>query len=261
MYNNLLIDLNESSFKQVSVYSVDFNNKYNGRNIIQDDIFSVIQNYGKQKKIQIKILKIPSKGKDFLAFTLLKKGNIFVVINSALAINQQIFAAAHELYHIRCYFKKEESSLLNGFMQYESDSEKNSEELEANAFAALLLVPDNALFEQFEIQKLDKEDIKIADIITLMDVFAVPYRTIVKRLYEVKYIDKSLMNDFLNIDEDLIHSQCRLSNLATRWIVDTGEIDLAGLDAIIKYNSNILSENRINEDVELLEKLKNELVL
>ncbi len=67
---------------------------------------------------------------------------------------KQIFAAAHELYHIYCYFEGYDSALVqsgsilaSGIIDEEA---KETEDVEANAFAAILLVPKERLLQVTE---------------------------------------------------------------------------------------------------------------
>lgn len=60
--------------------------------------------------------------------------------------------------------------------------------MEANAFAGILLVPVDALEQQIRIYQINKEAIEMNDILTLMDIFAVPYKAMVLRLLEEKII-------------------------------------------------------------------------
>ena len=46
------------------------------------------------------MLRYPIEDTDLCACTFIRKGRMFVMINSALPLSKQIFAAAHELYHI-----------------------------------------------------------------------------------------------------------------------------------------------------------------
>jgi Zn-dependent peptidase ImmA (M78 family) len=69
---------------------------------------------------------------------LCKRGCIFVTINTGLALNKQIFAAAHELYHIYRYVndQKDDFAARGSLLTTkEADTPCTSEEdCEANAF-------------------------------------------------------------------------------------------------------------------------------
>lgn len=51
-----------------------------------------------------------------------------------------------------------------------------AEEMEANAFAGILLVPVDALEQQIRIYQINKKAIEMSDILTLMDILRFPIR-------------------------------------------------------------------------------------
>ena len=103
LIENCLFLKDKDRFNILRTKVSDFRNAYIGETIVRDSIFEIIQNYVKSKKCEIKLLKFPINDSELWAFTCLKDGIIFVTINTALAFNNQIFAAAHELYHIYKY--------------------------------------------------------------------------------------------------------------------------------------------------------------
>ena len=101
---------------------------------------------------------------------------------------KQFFAAAHELYHIHCYAEDIEPGIITSGSLLESktvdDRAMSQEDLEANAFAGLLLMPDNMLDEQIKMYGITSERISVDDILTLMELFALPFKAVVLRLAE-----------------------------------------------------------------------------
>ncbi|WP_337051073.1 ImmA/IrrE family metallo-endopeptidase [Priestia megaterium] len=146
------------------------------------------------------LLKYPIEDDELCAFVCKKKGRIFVYINSYIPKEKQIFAAAHELYHI--WFDQER---LNKTEMLKNDTLENQTEditeLKANFFAALFLVPTNVLIDELRSRNIDKGNVKLFDIVKLMSVFHVPYKTIVRRLYEINFIDLIDMSKFLGIPD------------------------------------------------------------
>lgn len=98
-------------FMGLSHAVMQFNCLYNGSNIIQDDIFSILVNYARQNQKVLDIFRFPTKDDDFCALTCVQKGRIFVYINSWIPLSNQIFAAAHELYHIWCFIEEKDGSI------------------------------------------------------------------------------------------------------------------------------------------------------
>lgn len=70
---NSLFVQNPGRFQELSQAVVQFNSLYNGNNIIQDDIFSVLANYARKKQEPLELLRFPTRDDDFCALTCVKK--------------------------------------------------------------------------------------------------------------------------------------------------------------------------------------------
>lgn len=128
-----------------------------------------------------------------------KGGKPFVAINSSIPCDCQIFAAAHELYHI--WFDNKVDVIPANVID-ESTDDRN--ELKANRFAAEFLVDEELLRKELRIYSIDCSKITLKDILRLANLFSVPYKTMVKRLYEIGSIAKQKRSEYLNIEDDVI---------------------------------------------------------
>ena len=113
----------------------------------------------------------------------------FVAINSSISMDCQVFAAAHELYHI--WFEQNPDILPADLL---NEQNKKVNEKKANRFAAEFLVSEQLLCQEIEIK----------NILQLAALFTVPYRTMVKRLYEIRRITEAQQLIFLNETEESI---------------------------------------------------------
>lgn len=167
--------------------------------IIGQQIFSILSLYAR-------VIYYPL-GKDAVwGFTRIKgstdgvKGNKpFVAINSSIPYDCQIFAAAHELYHI--WFENKVDVIPANIID-ETINDRN--ELKANRFAAEFLVDEELLLKEIRIYSIDCAKISLKDILRLANLFSVPYRTMVKRLYEIGSISKQKRVEYLDIKEEEI---------------------------------------------------------
>lgn len=127
----------------------------------------------------------------------------FVAINSSIPVDCQVFAAAHELYHI--WYEQNPDVLPSDLL-----SEQNQEvsEKRANRFAAEFLVDEQLLRQEIDIYKIKRYTIK--SILQLASIFSVPYRTMVKRLYEISLISNSEADGLLFETEDAIEKYKRI---------------------------------------------------
>lgn len=217
--------------------------------IIKDDIFNILE-------MNCKTLYYPINNDDICGFVYEFKDYKFCYINSYISLEKQIFAAAHELYHI-LYSDIKKGELLNSEVLDEKESNKklNKEDLKANRFAAEILVPENILRNELKIRKFDKSNMSIENIIQLMEVFLVSYKTLVKRLYEIDYIDKITCNNFLNINtEDILIWKKRLG-LCVR---NNERTKIVKLDKLIDMALKLYDKKQITfEKLEYLLSLSN----
>lgn len=249
-------------FQELSREIVGFNSSYSGSNIIQDDIFSVLVNCARKNGIALEILRFPTRDDDFCALTCVQKGKIFVYVNSWLPLSNQIFAAAHELYHIWCFIEKKDESVLRkgSFLNAASMDEnvKDNEDREANAFAGMLLVPHGALFEQMRIYEISKDRQNLDDIIRLMAISSVPYKAILLRLYEEGYMKADRVQEFFDIKKEVLKRAVSYVADAERWQKRTPEIvQMGSLKQLMEQNQEYewLAESRTRSDQELYQQI------
>lgn len=163
--------------------------------IIGQQIFSILSLYAR-------VIYYPLGEKAVWGFTRIigtsekeSAGRPFVAINSSIPVDCQVFAAAHELYHI-WYDEKAEIVPANII----DESDRN--ELKANRFAAEFLVDEDLLLRELNMYSISGDSITIKDILRLSELFTVPYRTMAKRLYETSVYDKKNRDLFLSKTEE-----------------------------------------------------------
>lgn len=219
--DNSLFIRDRKKYKKINECVISFNALYNKNNIIQDDIFNVLENYVARHDLPFDLLRYPVEDDELCACTFIRQGHMFVMVNSALPLSKQIFAAAHELYHIYCYLEENDSALLESGSILESDviddEAEALEDMEANAFAALLLAPRERIEEQTDVYNLSFKNISIQMVLKIMDIFSIPYKAAVLRLFEEEKIDMKTARKLLQEDEAEISRQMELTGKAARW--------------------------------------------
>lgn len=174
----------------------------------------------------------------------------FVHINTYKVIEKQVFTAAHELGHILNLHEH----LLKNCNEYNEKYDKDIEEAAMNYFAALVLMPTNiftskskSLFKEYgDTLKLD-DFIKIS--LNLMDIFFVPFKAVVVRLFEIDIIDKPtaelLINN--NIILDKINDYIKLYGF-TRLGIRSQKKGIKGYPELISKveNAEIFNSRKIN---------------
>lgn len=250
-------------FEKMVDDSKEFSGAYCGSSILGVSVFGIIENYARKKEIALEILRYPFHDEELWAVTFVKKGTIFLCINSELAMCKQIFAVAHELYHIRCYAEGTDTDTIRTGSVLESkvvdEVAMTQEDLEANAFAGLLLMPDGLMREQIRLYGIDEADIKVDDVLTLMEVFALPYKATILRLFEEGVITEAKAHDLLQYDASYVLQRIELTGKAKQWQMNSVNIEYFGslLDNL-EFNSEneLLTESREEADRKFLEEIR-----
>ena len=175
----------------------------------------------------------------------------FVHINTYKVIEKQVFTAAHELAHILNLHEH----LYNSCNEYKNMFSKELEEAAMNYFAALVLMP-NDMFKKEAMPLFAKysNTIQLDDFIKisliLMDIFFVPFKAVVVRLYEIDIISK-------NIAELLINNNIILDNMNnyikyygfTRLGIRSQKKGIKGYPELISKveSADIFSKNKIDK--------------
>lgn len=168
---------------------------------IANDIHSILE------KLGIILLEIPIPTEhDKPAFSAVilysEEGGerlVFIGLNTADFFDKQIFAIAHELYH---FFTKTGSHLSR-----QEGPVDNVVEAKANWFAAEFLLPEDVLrrrvFEEFKSYSLVSVQAKmlLRFIARLHGTWWLPYRSLVKRLWEINAITEMQYQELYAIDE------------------------------------------------------------
>jgi Zn-dependent peptidase ImmA (M78 family) len=178
---------------------------------IGEKIFNLIEN-----TYQSYMLLYPLKTKKVAGFTR-KQGEVFqIFVNTSFNNSFQIFAAAHELYHLIDFKERTEDEFIvcdtQDISENIDDSAKNIDEWKANYFSAAFLIPASVIRNRVKILKesniFDEENL-IIEIIKLQYEYEVPFKTILKRLKELKLIRTNEYDKLLGYNKKVI-DYCRM---------------------------------------------------
>ena len=250
-------------FDKIDTLAKSFSANYCGSTIIRDSIFGIVANYSRKRELPVEILRYPFKDKELWAFTFVKKRTLFLSVNSELEMCKQIFAVAHELYHIHCYAEDIDPDTITSGSLLDSktadDMAVSQEDLEANAFAGLLLMPDSILDEQFKLYGITAETITVDDVLTLMELFALPYKAVVLRLVENHNISLAKAKELLGVNTSFVLERIKLTGKAIGWQQNSKDLSYFGslLDDM-EYNkeNELLTDSREESDRAYLEKIR-----
>jgi len=169
--------------------------------VIRDDIFKLLRKKSKvifyplDEEMDLDGFHVAKYMKDELT--------AFVYINSAKNFEKCIFCAAHELGHIYELEKDIEKEFPD--VQF---STKEIDDI-MNRFAAEMLMPQQVFRDKFkELLYLHVADINqlkqgelLKTIVALMDYFYVPYKSVVRRLWEIDFLTEVGRKKFEKIEE------------------------------------------------------------
>ena len=227
--------------------------------IIKEEIFGIIADSSI-------FLQYPIEDDEFCGFVSSKKGRLFTFVNSYITFENQIFAAAHELYHI--WFDKDimtQGELLKNDVI--NPCEKIAlplKEKMANRFAAMFLVPKNVLKDEIEQMGIKKEELELNHIVKLMDTFSVSYKTMVRRFYEIDFISDDECLKWLDIPDNGEHSPVRIAQkrlqLGEEQQRRTKIIRFSGLadKAVTAFEQNKIDEEKLAYLLSLMRKTPEE---
>ena len=250
-------------FDKIDAQAKSFLANYCGSTIIRDSIFGIVANYARKRELPVEVLRYPFKDKELWAFTFVKNRTLFLSVNAELEMCKQIFAVAHELYHIHCYAEDiDPDTIARGSLldsKTADDMAVSQEDMEANAFAGLLLMPDSILDEQLKLYGITGGTINVDDVLTLMELFALPYKAVVLRLVENHNITEAKARELLGADAAFVIERIKLTGKALVWQQDSKDLSFFGslLDDM-KYNeeNDLLTDSREESDREYLEKIR-----
>ena len=73
------------------IYQKAFAVNYCGNTIIRESIFGIVSNYARKRELALEVLRYPFRDDELWAFTFVKKGTIFLCVNTELPMCKQIF--------------------------------------------------------------------------------------------------------------------------------------------------------------------------
>jgi len=231
---------------------------------VANDIFTILE------QLNIHLLEFPIQSENdhpaFSAAILCCEDNgdslVFIGLNTADYFDKQIFAIAHELYH---YFTK------TGYHLSRSNDPVNTIlEAMANRFAAEFLFPASELrstvLDEFKTPDLNDvpEKALLRFIVRLQCIWWLPYRSLVKRLYEIGAVNETRYDALYEVNERDPDSEYYRIGLAFNDEVfaklnsKTNRIgtSMKDIDIILRnYEDGLLSEDELVETLKLFAKV------
>jgi Zn-dependent peptidase ImmA (M78 family) len=262
---NPSVTLNEVQVEEVRKLARDKRQSLSilGEMPVANDIFTILE------QLDIKLLEYPIQSEgDRPAFSAAMmyseedgKKLAFIGLNTADYFDKQVFAIAHELFH---YYTKTGSHLSRL-----SDIENTLIEARANRFAAEFLFPEMVLkgiiLDEFKTSKLEKLSTNtiLRFIVRLQCTWWLPYRSNVKRLYEIGAISEEQHSILYTIDERNLDAEYGRMGIAFNDEIfkklnsKTNSIatSMKDIDIIIRnYEDGLINEDKLVNTLRLFDK-------
>ncbi len=111
-----------------------------------------------------------------------RSGETVVGLNQSLPLEKRVMAAAYGLFYLWA-----ERAGHEALLETAEDSMENREgRTVAAKFASAFLIDESVLFQEMKRLGIGKSRLDVKEVIRLADAFVVPYRVMVRRLYEVR---------------------------------------------------------------------------
>lgn len=181
------------------------------------------------------VLEIPFADREIGA--LCYKGDAlgYMVINTSLPKVNVNFAVCHEIYHV-FYSEKEFGSKVEFANGYYSEQ---NEELAANIFAGMLLMPETGFRHMYILFKNESQGNELDTIIRLMSYYQAPYMAVLIRCYELGLPESGRVSEeLLNTDSETIRKRIRWLWLDDSILEASNKDDYEHLEAVVAKTGN-----------------------
>jgi Zn-dependent peptidase ImmA (M78 family) len=143
------------------------------------------------EKIGYRVIRYPLGRDSFLGFALIKDEDRIVFSNSSVILSREIFSIAHEIGHQKLHLAVDGRIIIKD----DDFNERDESEIEANFFAACLLMPREKV-EKFIRLELNEKAVDIwngLDIARIQTAFSVSYDMAIIRLKTLDLLNDALL--------------------------------------------------------------------
>lgn len=152
--------------------------------------YGIIDIFETSDRLGYKTIRYPLGEDAFLGFSMIKNSDRIIFSNSSQILAREIFTIAHEIGHQRLHINEQSRTLIKDDNFFDS----NDLEVEANYFAACLLMPKEEIkkFIRFELMDKNSETFDGLDIARIQTTFNVSYDMAITRLTALNIIDDDI---------------------------------------------------------------------
>lgn len=144
-------------------------------------------------KMGYRVIRYPIGNKSFLGFALIRDTERIIFSNSSLILSREIFSVAHEIGHQKLHLAEQGLTMIKD----DDFNDRNEHEIEANYFAACLLMPKEKVEKFIRLELEDKSVNKWSglDIARIQTEFSVSYDMVLIRLNALGILNNTLIDE------------------------------------------------------------------
>lgn len=145
------------------------------------------------EKVGYRVIRYPIGAESFLGFALIKDTERIIFSNSSQILSREVFSIAHEMGHQRLHLSEQGKIMIRD----DDFNDRDDDEIEANYFAACLLMPTDKILKFMRLELNDK-NIKIwngLDIARIQTTFNVSYDLTLIRLKALGILDNTIIDN------------------------------------------------------------------
>jgi Zn-dependent peptidase ImmA (M78 family) len=148
--------------------------------------------FDSSEKLGYRTVRYPVGSEAFLGFALIKDSERIVFSNSSLILSREIFSVAHEIGHQRLHLSEQGKTLIKD----DDFTDRDELEVEANYFAACLLMPTDKLekYIRLELKERSADKWNGLDIAQIQTAFNVSYDMVLIRLKTLNFLNETLID-------------------------------------------------------------------
>jgi len=208
------------------------------KDIIGDQVFKLLEQ-------NCRVLYYPLEDDDVWGFTERIRGQLFVCINTSITYEKQIFAAAHELYHIWFDEKNAHEVILSSNLEETDPGHIDINELKANRFAAEFLAETKLLEQEIARYGIATGVISIKEVLQLCDIFTIPYKTMARRLHEIGIVEISTLAKLLSATEEEITVWNKILGITAPYKQNYVRLDNLIERSVELYKRNLITYEKL----------------
>lgn len=169
--------------------------------VLYDENLTVVQKISMELDKKSIVIKMPINAPSLGGFVYKSSHKCFCYINTNQARSFQNFVVLHEYYHLaydKAFTENKKENNIN-MITFNEENSIEINERKANYYASLMLLDESSL--QLSYSKLKNNGLSFSEIICyLIDLYKVPKKTILIRLYEIGCIDFDFLFDNFETD-------------------------------------------------------------